>query len=522
MPGDVRDSRPSASRTARATIATAFNYVRFGATIVTGLWLVPFTLHHVGARLYGFWLASGELLAYAALADMGVLVTLPWLIAEADGRGDRARLRLLVSTSVAASMLTAVIYAALAAVLWVKLPGLLHLAHGDRAMVRGPLLIVAVAGCLAQPLRAFGSVLAGLQDVRFNGIVNLVNWLVGFGLTVALLVNGYGLYALAMAMAIPPLVTGLACVVRVAGVAPDLLHGWPAPRWTEIRRMFGEGLGAWLAGWGWRLVAASDSVVLGALGRPAQVAALACTSKLADAMVQLSWIPCDNGMVGLAQLAGENQPRRLREALVVMIRVYLALAGAVACVVIAANPAFVSAWVGPDMFASYTTNTMIAALAVAMSFAHAIAVIASVLGKRLSIGIATLVCGGLHVALAWTLGMRFGPSGVVLAGIISHGVVFCALAWRPFAAATGTTELAIAADVLRPWAWRIVPMVALAFVVQRLLGTPSLPVTAAVGGAMGLLVVIVMRPLYIEFGPVRALYERVMQWPRATRGGPAA
>ena len=37
-------------------------------------------------------------------------------------------------------------------------------------------------------------------------------------------------------------------------------------------------------------------------------------------------------------------------------------------------------------------------------------------------------------------------------------------------------------------------------------------VTIAVGGAMGLLVVLFMRPLYIEFGPVRTLYERVTRW----------
>ena len=501
-----------ASRTTRAAIAAAFTYVRFAVTIVAGLWLVPFTLEHIGARQYGFWLASGELLAYAALSDMGVLTTLPWLIAEADGRGDRGRLRMLVSTGVAASIVTAVLYALIAAVLWVKLPDVLHLDGAERASVQGPLLVVAIASCVSQPLRALGAVIAGLQDVRFNGAIHLVSWLVGFVVTVTLLMAGYGLYALAFAAAVPSLVIGLSFAFRLRAIAPDLLREWPMPRWLEIRRMFGEGLGAWLGGWGWRLVAASDAVVLGALGRPTQVAALACTSKLADSLVQLSWIPCDNGLIGLAQLAGEDRKQRLREALVVMTRVYLALSGAVACVIIAANPAFVRAWVGPEMFASMTTNTMIAALAVAMSFAHAIAVIPSVLGKRLAIGVAMLACGALHVVLAWTLGKYYGPSGVVLAGILSHGVVFCALAWRPFAQATGTTELALVGDVLRPWAWRIVPMLALAFFVQRIIGNPPLAATAAVGAAMGILVVLFMRPLYIEFGPVRALYDRVIRW----------
>jgi hypothetical protein len=278
-------------------------------------------------------------------------------------------------------------------------------------------------------------------------------------------------------------------------------------------------VGAWIGGWGWRLVAASDSLVLAALGRPAEVAALACTSKLAQAMVQLSWIPCDNGLIGLAQLSAEKHARRLREALVVMVRVYVALAGAVACVIIAVNPAFVRQWVGPEMFAGMAANGWLASLAIAMSFGHAVAVIPSVLGRRLEIGIATMVCGVLHLGLAWGLGSRFGVPGIVAAGVVSHGVVFSALAWKPFARATGTTQVSLLSDVLSPWAMRLAPMVILAFAVQRFVGTPPLPATIATGAAVGTAVLFYMRPLYIEFGPVRTLYDRLTRSWRTSQGG---
>jgi O-antigen/teichoic acid export membrane protein len=507
------------SRTLRASIAAGFSYVQVGVSVIAGLWLVPFTLSHIGARSYGLWLASGELLAYAGLAELGMLVTLPWLIAQADGRGDRARLRLLVSTGAAAASLSAVVYAALAVALWTLLPRVLHLNDVERAAVQGPLLVVALAGCLSHPLRAFNAVLAGLQDVRFTGIVNLVQWLIGFVIVVTLLVQGYGLYALAIAAAVPPIVAGVAAAIRLTTLAPDLLREWPRPTLTDIRGLFVEGVGTWIGGWGWRLIAASDGLVLAALGRPAHVAALACTSKLAQAMIQLSWIPCDNGLIGLAQLSAEGQARRLRDALVVMIRVYLALAGGVACVIVAVNPAFVRQWVGPEMFAGPVANLLIAALAIAMSFGHAVAVIPSVLGRRLAIGVATMVCGVIHLGLAWVLGSRFGVAGVVAAGVISHGVLFSALAWKPFAQATGTTEFSLLSDVVSPWAVRVAPMILLAFAVQQIAGTPPLPVTIAIGAGLGLTVLVYMRPLYIEFGPVRALYERVTRSWRAAQGG---
>lgn len=506
------------SRTVRATIAAGFSYVHVGISVIASLWLVPFTLEHVGVRSYGLWLASGELLAYAGLAELGMLVTLPWLIAQADGQGDRGRMRQLVSTGAAAASLSAIVYVALALVLWTQLPRIVQLADAERVNVQGPLLVVAIAGCLAHPLRAFNAVLAGLQDVRFNGFVSLANWSIGFALSVSLLTLGYGLYALAIAAAVPPLVSGIAGAVRLAVIAPDLLRGWPRPSFVEIRRLFVEGIGTWVGGWGWRLVAASDSLVLAALGRPTEVAALACTSKLGQAMTQLSWIPCDNGLIGLAQLSAEGQVRRLRDALVVMVRVYLTLAGAVACVVIAVNPAFVREWVGPAMFAGTLANMLIAALAIAMSFGHAVAVIPSVLGRRLAIGVATMICGVLHLGLAWFLGSRFGVAGVVAAGVVSHGAVFSALAWRPFAQATGTTEISLLSDVLVPWATRMAPMLILALAIQRLAGTPPLPVTILTGALLAATVLVYMRPLYIEFGPVRTLYERLTRSWRAVQG----
>ncbi|HEY3886771.1 MAG TPA: hypothetical protein VGL62_16270 [Vicinamibacterales bacterium] len=506
------------SRTARASIAAAFSYVLAAVNMGTGLWLVPFMLRHVGTRYYGLWLASGELLAYAALADLGVLVTFQWLIADADGRGDRQAMRNLVSTGMAAALLTGIMYGVLALTLWAFFPNVLKLGLADQRMIRGPLLLLAVAGCITQPLRTFNCVLAGLQDVRFNGILNFVNWLIEFVLCVVLLARGWGLYGLAVSTALPPLVSGAWSLARVWAIAPDLLHGWQRPSWPAIHRLFVEGMGTWIGGWGWRLIAASDSLVLGMLGRPTAIAALACTNKLAQALVQLSWVPCDNGLIGLAQLAGERQAQRLRDAIVVIMRVYLALAGAVACVMLAVNPAFVRRWVGPELYAGGLANGLIAILAITMTFGHAVAVVPSVLGERLRIGVAALASGAIHLGLAFILGSRLGIAGILLAGIISHGIVFCAFAWKAFARATGTTEIALAGDVLRPWAWRLAPLLVVALALGRIVGTPPLFVIIPAGAAVAAVVMFLLRSLYIEFGPVRHLYDRVMAWPRRAAG----
>ena len=512
------------SRTARATTTAAFSYVRFAVSIATGLWLVPFTLQHVGARLYGFWLASGELLAYAALTEFGVLITVPWLIAQADGAGDRERMRSIVTTAVGAALVSSTGYAIVVTGLILALPFAVHLGPAEHHAVLGPVLIVAAAGIFVHPLRVFYSALMGLQDVLFIGVMDLVWLVLGVAATAVMLDAGFGLYAVALGTALPQLFAGLVNLMRVGSIAPDLLRSWRIPPWADVRALFKEGTGAWIGGWGWRLISATDGLVLAMLGQPAAVTALACTSKLSAALVQLSWVPCDSGLIGLANLAGERQEPRLRQTIVVMVRVYLALAGAAACVVLAVNPAFVSRWVGGQQFAGGKANALLAFVAIAMTFAHALAVVASVLGQRLQIGVATFGAGVAHVALAFLLGWQFGIIGVVLAGVVSHGLLFPALAWRPFATAARMSETALIGDVVMPWTIRFLPLVAASIVIQQMIGVPSVTVTIAIGGLVGAAAMWHMRPLYLQFGPVRALYDRLFKWllPRPPRGAGAA
>src|SRR4051812_49736508 len=110
------------SRTHRASIAASFAYLQFALSIVVGLGLVPFVLHRVGERLYGFWLASGEVLAYAAMADLGVMGVVPWLIAEADGRSDRRANQGGMGTSACGALFFFAGDAGLLLLLWLCVP----------------------------------------------------------------------------------------------------------------------------------------------------------------------------------------------------------------------------------------------------------------------------------------------------------------------------------------------------------------------------------------------------------------
>ena len=116
-------------------------------------------LDRLGARTWGLWLATGELLAYAGMVDLGVLGVLPWLLAEADGRRDRDAMRRLISNGVAVGAIIGVAYALIAFALWQVLPSALRFTAADRAAVGPPLALLVAATALTYPLRIFPATL---------------------------------------------------------------------------------------------------------------------------------------------------------------------------------------------------------------------------------------------------------------------------------------------------------------------------------------------------------------------------
>lgn len=484
------------SRTRRAGISASFGYLQFALAMASGILVVPLILSRVGSEAYGLWLGFGELLAYSAMADLGVLGVLPWLVAESDGRGDRGEARDLLAAGVVLSALAAVAFVLLAlGLLWLA-PEVTRITPGQREAVLGPVVLVLAGTALTYPLRAFQAALTGLQDVVFTGTAGIAQLALNLVLLVGLLLGGFGLYALAAAVVVPGVALGVASWVRVRTRAPDLLSGWRLPSRRLLGAMTAQGLGAWTAGIGWRMVVASNSLILLSVAGPEAAVVYALTAKLGEVLMQMSWQLPDAGLVGLAQLHGEGRQERVREVVVSLLRLVLLGSGAVACMVLALNSTLVGLWVGSEKFGGPALNGLLALLVVTRSVEHGLFALAGTLGKRVQVGYATVAQGLLHVAGAVVLGRLFGLEGVAAAGVVSFLCVAYPAGIRLVDRTTGISHGALWRRVLGPWLRRGAALVAVCVAVGWTTAhAPPWSVLLA-GPALAGLYVWHMRPLY--------------------------
>ena len=486
------------SRTRRAGIAATFGYLQFGLALASGILVVPYVLSRVGSEAYGVWLGLGELLAYSAMADLGILGVLPWLMAEADGRGDGGEKRALVAAGLAASSFAAVAFAALALGLLAVAPRIAGITAAQEAAVLGPLMVLVAGMAAAYPVRVFHAVLIGLQDVTFVGTLGVVQAGLNVALLVGLLAAGQGLYALAAAATVPTLFVATASLLRVRRIAPELLAGWTVPSRALLGRVTTQGIGGWIAGLGWRMIAATSSLVILSIAGPVAAVAWAMTARLGDVLMQMSWQVPDAGLVGLAQLRGEGRVERAAEVAVSILRLTLIGAGAVACAVLAFNPAFVSLWVGAERFAGLGTNMLMAAGIVALSLGHALFSTASTLGARVQIGAASVVQGLVHLGVAILLGRAFGLPGVAAAAVIGTVLVAYPAGVHYLRKVTGMTQAELWQRALAPWSTRAATLLLLGAAVGVGGWRVSPWASLAAAPVLGILYVWWMRPLYAD------------------------
>lgn len=486
------------SRTRRAGITALFGYAQFALALVSGIAVVPFVLSRVPTDLYGVWLAFGEVLAYSSMVDLGVVGVVPWLVAENDGSGDREAIRRILAAAVLFSSVAAAVFLAVAAGVLRVAPSLAHLTPGLAAQARGPLLLVAVLMAVTMPLRTFMAALVGLQDATFSGVLGMAQQALSVALTIGLLLGGQGLYALAAAATVPSLVVSVASWVRLRGLAPDLLRGWRMPPRATFRQVSAQGLGSWTAGLGWRMVAASDSVVILSLLGPAAAVVYAMTAKMGTIGMQMSWQLPDAALVGLAQLKGEGRQDRVRAVTVSLMRLLLVSSGAVACAVVAFNPAFVHLWVGPQRFGGLALNAMIAAVILSHSLSHGLFTTSATLGTRVQAGWASLAQGAVNLGAALLLGRWLGLAGVALAAVVSTALVaYPAGVWM-VRRTTGMTQAELWRHALGPWALRGAALLALGGAVGVLGVRVSPWLALALLPPLAVVYLWVMRPLYAD------------------------
>ncbi|HOC17057.1 MAG TPA: oligosaccharide flippase family protein [Vicinamibacterales bacterium] len=479
--------RPGRSIAVNLATGTATRYVLLAVNIGIGIWMMPFSVGHLGKSDYGLWMLVVSMTAYFQLFDLGYGNGLVRQITDADARGDERAINELVSTF-------AVVYAAIGAVAllataalaaWV-VPRFPNLSAGQVTTAQWVTVVLGIRIAVGFPMTVFGAVTTSRQYFALSSSIAIAVSLLAALVTYLVLEAGYGLRVLVPATTAVNLLAYVA-YARAAWFAYPGLRLAPSlfsPR--HLREVTSYSLYLFLITVAAHLGYNLDNVVVGAFMGTSAVAVYAVASRLADYQRQLS-----NQFNGLlfpvvVGLGAQNDRARLRATMLHGTRLALGLALAVTIGLLAFAPPLVRAWMGPTFEDSLAP---LYALAIASVVLVALGPLGNILlgtGRHRLVAFSSLAEALLNVGLSLLLVRRWGLAGVAAGTAIPvvamNLLVLLPAACRSLDVRPGRFVREAAAPALLP----AVPALAIAVVLRLYVPPASLLAVAAAGALVGL------------------------------------
>jgi O-antigen/teichoic acid export membrane protein len=447
----------SMSRTRRYLGGLGFGYANAVLVTLAGLWLTAFLLDHVGQHQYGLWLIGLQIMSYMMLLDGGMVGLVPRETASAVGRAghwrEAADLPVIIGQISRIVLYQMPLVAAAVIVMWFTIP-----TEWDE--LRGPITIMAFSFLLVFPLRLIQAVLQGLQDLSFLGAWQTLIWLFGTAITVALVWQGWSLYALAIGWIVGQVGIVVVGWHRIRARFPNVIPGWAVPFSSQAtRRYLTSGWWVSLAQIAQALINGTELIILGHFLGPGIVVSYFCTGKLITVLSHHPLMLLQTALPALSELKAGASREKLLQVSQALTQATLLLTGAIICVVVVTNQGFVAWWVG---LRQYGGDWLTFAFLMSMLLRHwnstAVYSLFS-FGRERHISVVTLFDGVVTVVAMAGLVFALGPIGAPLGSIL--GVCLVSLPWNlsSLAAEVGTpvTSLLLA---LGPFVWRWLILIA--------------------------------------------------------------
>jgi O-antigen/teichoic acid export membrane protein len=166
------------------------------AAAIVSFCLMPFIVHHLGDRTYGFWALAASFIGYYSLLDFGLSSAVSQYMSIAIGRNDDAECRTVFNTALRINLLLGGIALLVTGAIVAATPWFSH-NPSDARLFQSVIAILGVNAALGLPVRVYGGVLFTKFRFDIQSWINLFGLLLRTGLTVWVVLAGFGLLALA-------------------------------------------------------------------------------------------------------------------------------------------------------------------------------------------------------------------------------------------------------------------------------------------------------------------------------------
>ena len=163
---------------------------------ISSFFLMPFIVHHLGDRMYGFWTLATAFIGYYGLLDFGLSTAVSQYMSIAIGKKDHNECRVVFNTALRIQSFIGCL-AIVATLLIIGVTPWFTKTHEDAVLFRKVIAVLGTSIALTFPARAYSGLLDAELRFDIQSLLSILFVVLRTSLTVVAILGGYGLLALA-------------------------------------------------------------------------------------------------------------------------------------------------------------------------------------------------------------------------------------------------------------------------------------------------------------------------------------
>ncbi len=397
--------------------------VSLAATILVGFVLMPFLVHSLGDRMYGYWVLAGTILGYYGLLDLGVVSAVQFYVAKAIGEKDATFANRAVSTAF-------FVFAALGLAVGLVTMGVALLSHvfiksaSDASVFRAVVLIMGFGLAVGFPGRAFIGAISAYLRWDLISYIGIGFLLLRTAIIVVVIKAGWGIVSLAAVTASSDALSYAVHYFVLKRIQSEFRLSPALASLKTLKGVFHYSAITLIVKISNQLRFYIDVFVVGAMLSVSTVTHYAIASRLAlsfrDLMIALFGILSPV----FSQLLGSKDYSGIKRLFVLSTKLSLSIGALIACGMVLYGRGVIELWMGENYLDAYWPLVFLATgIFFEISQIPAMAYMYGV-SKHHFLAYMNLTEGSLNAILSICLERSFGMNGVALGTLIPMAVAW--------------------------------------------------------------------------------------------------
>ena len=387
------------------------SWFALGFSILVGIFLSPYILHHLGDAAFGLWVLVFSITGYYGLFDLGIRSSIIRYVAKYSANNEQVELNRLINTALFSYSGIGVVALLLTFVASSYVGSIFRIPANFHATAQLLLIMVGSAVSLGFPLGIFGGILEGLQRFYVLNSTNVCSNLLRAVLIVVALRHGFGLLTVALITVTLPLLGSLVNAVIVLSILPLHFHPKYLTRAT-LRRIASYSGATFMIIVASRLRFKTDAMVIGTFVSSVAITYFAIGSRIVDYVGEVVSSLAQIFIPMSSRFEAMGDSEQVKKILIAGNRACALIVFPIAASLIVLGKSVIEVWVGARYIAtSYPVLLILLIPTTTMLAQSACGRVLFGIAKHRTLAMAILLEGITNLILSIVLVRRFGILG---------------------------------------------------------------------------------------------------------------